>query len=138
MEIGNFVLADEAVSMIDDGAWIGDIEGADGVELLVCSMESPAARKAMTTALADARMKNKGEPLTQDQQLEATRRVLADVVLKDWRGITQNGQPVSFEREQAKKWILSRNGERLAGLVLLATQKLDVMVAALADKVEKN
>lgn len=138
MEIGNLVLADEVVSIIDDGAWIGDIEGAENVELLVCSMESPAARKAMTTALADARMKNKGEPLTQDQHMECTRRVLADVVLKDWRGITQNGQAVPFDREQAKKWILSRNGERLAGLVLIATQKLDLLVAALADKVEKN
>ena len=138
MDIKNLVLSDEAVNIIDNGTWVDNLPGAEGVSLFVTGMESEAAKAAMISAQADARMKNNGEPLTALQHSDATRKVLAEVVLKDWKGVTDNGKEIAYDKQLAKKWITIRNGERFAGLVLIAAQRVDAMAGEFAEKVAKN
>lgn len=138
MDIKNLVLSQAAVDVIDNGTWVTDLPGADGVSLFVTGMESEAAKAAMITAQADARMKNKGDPLTPKQHSDCTRKVLADVVLKDWKGLTDNGKEIPYDKTLAYEWITSRRGERFAGLVLIAAQRVDAMAGEFAEKAAKN
>lgn len=138
MDIKNLVLSDEAVNILDNGYWVKDLDGAPGVEFLVTGLDSISARKAMVSAHADARMKNKGEAVSSEQHLECTRKVLAEVVLKDWKGLTDNGKEIAYDKQLAKQWITSRNGERFAGLVLTAALRVDAMAGEFAEKVAKN
>lgn len=138
MDIKNLVLSDDALNVIDNGAWVGDFDGAPGLELKVCGMNSQEANKARIKAQETERMKNKGQMLTTEQLADCTRIVLAEVVLKDWRGLTDNGQEVKYDKAKAKEWIMSRNGERFAGLVLMAAQSIDGDANAFVDQVAKN
>lgn len=138
MELSNIVLTDEAINVIDNGAWVADLPGADGLELYVIGMESEEAKKAMVSAQANARIKSEGKPLTSEEHANATRSVLAEVVLKDWRGLTSDGQEVKYEKAKAIQWITSRNGERLAGLALIAAQRLDSSAQSFVEQVAKN
>lgn len=138
MDIKNLVLTDEAINVIDKGAWVGDLPGAGGLELFVCGMESQEAREAMNAAQANARAQNKGKPLSNEQLAACTRSVLADVVLKGWRGLTSDGKPVEYSKDMAKKWFTSRNGERFASLALIASQRVDSDAQSFVEQVTKN
>lgn len=136
MDINNLVLSDAALSVIDDGAWVGDFKNAPGVRLKVRGFRSKEARKLMEQKQAAARSKT--EQLTEQQLAEIMQEVLAESVLLDWDGITDNGKPVSYDRDLATKWLTSRNGEAFAGLVLDAAQRIDRQASDYVDSVSKN
>jgi len=106
--------------------------------LLVCGMEAMEAQQAMNAAQAAARMANDGEPLNTEQLAACTRTVLADVVVKGWRGLTSGGAPVEYSKSTAKQWLSSRNGERFAGLALAAAQRVDRRANEFAEAAKKN
>lgn len=138
MDINNLVYSDKALDLIDNGTWVGELPGADGLELFVTGMGSPEVAKAMDAEQTAARVKNKGKPLSDTQRADCTRRVLASHVLKGWRGLTSNGAPVEYDAAKAVEWLTSRNGERFAGLVLVASQRVDMMANDFAETVAKN
>ncbi len=138
MDIKNLVLSDAALEVIDSGVWVGDFDEAEGLELKVCGMQSQDVRKAMTAAQARARGANKGKPLNVEQLNVCTREVLADVVLKDWRGLTSEGKPVAYDKANSTEWLTSRNGERLAGMVLIAANRVDAEANEFVEIAAKN
>lgn len=138
MELSKLVLSDEALNVLDNGAWVGGIEGAEGVELFVCGMSNADVQKALVSAQAAVRASNKGALLTHEQLSAVTRQVLATHVLKNWRGITDGGKEVPYSAEQAKQWITSRNGERFADLVLVASRRIDEDAGSYVEAVAKN
>ena len=75
-----------------DGAWIGDIPDLPGVDLLVRGWECPAARALLM------RLARKDTPLA-----EAEIHVLRDVILLDWRGLTDDGEAFAFTPDAAAK-----------------------------------
>ena len=138
MEIGKLVLSDEAVNVIENGAWVRDLDGLPGVGLKVTGLQSKAARDLLHGLQTSARAANKGKPLTNDQNAAIMREVLGSVVLLDFDGLTNNGEPVKFDRETVKGWLTSRNGETLASYVLAAAQKVDADASAYVEQVVKN
>lgn len=138
MDIKNLVLSDEALNLIDSGAWVGDLPGAPGLELKVRGLNSVSARAAFEAERVAARLDNDGEPLTEEQSAAVTNRVLGKVILLDWRGLTDNGEPVKYKKETAQKWINSRNGETLALLVLNAARKLDAQSYKFVEVITKK
>lgn len=137
MDINQIVFTDEALAVIDNGTWV-DIPGMDGVALKVCGMQSVDARKAIEAEQAKARAKNGGEPLSAEQHAEITKKVLGEVVLKDWKGFTDKGQPLPYDKQLAKGWLTKRNGEKLANMVLFAAQKVDSEAQSFVDAATKN
>lgn len=138
MDINDLVLTDEALGVIDSGAWVGDLLEAPGLELKVCGLRSKDARRALEQKQAQARAKNRGKPLSDEQLAVCMRETLAEVVLKDWRGLSSGGEPVEYSREQAAKWLTSRNGERFAALVLQAAQQIDDQANSFVEAATKN
>lgn len=138
MDINQIVFSDEALQIIDHGTWVGDLPGLEGVRLKVCGMQSLDVRKALEAKQSKVRAKNGGAALTADQHAEITKEVLAEVVLKDWDGFTNNGEPLPYDKQLAKHWITKRNGEKLANVVLYASQKIDTDAQAFVEVVTKN
>ncbi|GHC52344.1 hypothetical protein GCM10010096_25520 [Alcaligenes pakistanensis] len=138
MDINELVLTDEALNVIDSGTWVGDLDGAPGVEFLVCGIGSKDAQKALTQKQAALRLKNRGKPLNEEQLSKAMRETLAEVVLKGWRGLKDGGKDLPYTPELATKFITSRNGERFAGMVLLAAQRVDADANLYVEELAKN
>lgn len=138
MDIKDLVLSDEALNVIDKGTWVGDLDGAPGVELLVCGIGSKDAQKALSQKQAALRLKNRGKPLNEEQLAKAMRETLAEAVLKGWRGLKSDGKDLAFSPELAVEFITSRNGERFAGLVLLAAQRVDADASLFVEEATKN
>lgn len=138
MDINDIILSDKALDLVDNGTWIGDLDELPGVELYVTGLQSDSAQKLMRSKQAAQRAKNRNKPLTDDQQTAIVREVLGEVVLNDWRGFTSNGKPLEFDRETVRKWLMLRNGEKLATAVLVAAQRVDQQAAELAKELSKN
>lgn len=138
MEINDLILSDEALSVIDNGTWVGDFDEAPGLELMVCGLQSVEAQKLLKQKQAQVRTKNRSKPLSEDQLANITKEVLYEIVLKDWRGLKSGGKDVAYSKEQAKQWIMSRNGERFTHLVLRAAQQVDAQASEFAAEVSKN
>ena len=138
MDINELVLPKAALDAIDNGAWVPAGDSAPDVRFKVIGFMSEEAQKYTKNKQAALRTANKGKPLDSDQELEVIKQALADVCLKDWEGITQNGEAVPYSKELAKEWIMSRAGDKFTSLVLLAVKKLDNNANAYVEEVSKN
>lgn len=137
MEINQLVMSDEKVAVIEDGAWVDGFEEAPGVGFFVRGFSSDAVQQALATAQLEARQKA-GRILTTEEMSAIAARVLAEVALLDWRGLTDEEVPVPFDRQLAVKWLTSRGGKRLAMLVFAASQRIDTDTEKFIDQASKN
>lgn len=137
-DIGSLILTDDAVNVIDNGVWVGDFKGYPGVSFKVRGMGSDIAKKRMADEKAKARIGNEGEVLSEEQLAKVTAKVLADAILLDWKGLTDGGKEVKYTKALADKWLNSRNGEKLALLVLRAAYRVDAEPNAFVEKATKN
>lgn len=138
MDINELLISDQAIKNIDEGTWIDDLENAPGVRLLVTGLRAKDARELMEKLQTKARMKNRGRALTEDQLAICTRNVLAEIVLKGWEGLTMNGEPLAYDKAIAKKWLLSRTGEKFVTLVIEAAMRVDEQANETIEDVTKN
>lgn len=138
LDISNFVLTDEAVSLVENGTWVGDLKGAPGLELRVCGLNSVESQKAIEKHQALARANNRNEPLNDRQISEVMQKVIAEVVLKDWRGLSSGGKPLKYTKELATEFLTGRKGQKLAMLVIEAAKKLDSRANDFVEAVGKN
>lgn len=137
MEINQLVMSDEKVAVIEDGAWVDGFDEAPGVGFFVRGFSSDAVQQALATAQLEARQKA-GRILTTEEMSAIATRVLAEVALLDWRGLTDQEVPVPFDRKLAVQWLTSRGGKRLAMLVFAASQKIDTDTEKFIDQASKN
>lgn len=138
MEINKLVMSDAHVQVIEEGAWVGGFDDAPGVEFFVRGFSSDAVQKALAEAQIAERVKKGGQPLTTDELSLIASMVLAEVGLLDWRGLTDGGEPVKFDRELAKLWMSSKGGKKLALLVFAASQKIDNDTERFIEQATKN
>lgn len=137
MEINQLVMSDEKVAVIEDGAWVDGFEEAPGVGFFVRGFSSDAVQQALATAQLKART-DAGRILTTEEMSAIATRVLAEVALLDWRGLTDEEVPVPFDRKLAVQWLTSRGGKRLAMLVFAASQRIDTDTEKFIDQASKN
>lgn len=138
MDINDLVLNEKALSVIDKGEWMPAGDEAPGVEFLVTGLQSEGSQKLMKQKTAAARMKNRGKALSEEQYAAITKEVLVEETLKDWRGIKSDGKDLPYSKELARKFIMSRGGQRFVGMVLGAAQRLDNEANAYVEEVTKN
>lgn len=138
MDINDILVSDDALAVIDQGTWVDMSDEAPGLELKVCGLRSESARKAIKDKQTVIRKKNRGKELTEDQNVSVMEEVLHEVVLKDWRGLKRDGEPLDYDAALAKQWITSRNGEPFTELVISAAQRLDAEADSFVEEVSKN
>lgn len=138
MDISLLVRSDAELKTIDEGAWVGDLEGAPGLELYVLGLESEAVSKARTAKLEALKIRNKGRAATQAQLNKVGSELLSEYVLKDWRGLKDGGKELPYTQELATQYLTSRNGERFAQIVTQAAQTLDINAADYTEALKKS
>lgn len=136
MDINDIILSDAALEVIDNGEWV-EVDEAPGLELLVTGMQAAGVRKAMKSYQAKVRAQSRGKALTEDQYSTITKEVLVEHVLKGWRGLKNNGEDLPYSKETARKFIMSRGGERFTMMVLEAAQRLDENANSFVEQVGK-
>ena len=136
MDINDIILNDAALEVIDNGEWI-EVDEAPGLELLVTGMQADSARKAMKALQVKARAQSRGKALTEEQYSNITKEVLIEHVLKGWRGLKNNGEDLPYSKDMARKFIMSRGGERYTMMVLSAAQRLDDNANSFVEEVGK-
>lgn len=137
VDISQLVLSDDALSVIDDGAWI-DAAGFEGVKFKVRGYQSQQVRDFMRKKQAEVRANQSGKPIDAEQLDYITREALAEVVLLDWSGLKENDKPLKYSKDLAKQWLTSRNGEQFTLLVIHAAHKVDAEATTLAETLKKT
>lgn len=138
MDINNLIYTDEALSVIDSGMWTDAGDEAPGVKFFVTGFQAKHAQSLMRQKQAAARLKNRGKPLSEEQNAQCTKEVIVESVLKDWQGLESNGEPVPYSIDTARNWIMSRNGELFTMLVLSAAKWVDAQASELSKALAKN
>lgn len=138
MDINKLVLSEEALRVVDEGAWVAIPVGGDIIEFKVTGLSrNQEAQDTIRNAMEQIRKDNKRAP-TEKEKESIVRRVLADIVLKDWRGITDNGEVLPYSKDLANKFLTERGGEQFASLVLDAATKVDNNAYDFIDEITKN
>lgn len=139
MDIKNFVVSNEGLQALDNGSWVADVEGAPGVRWLVRGLKSDPVRKAQEAKQAKVRAsRGKGKDLTDDEKTQIFKETIHEVVLIRWDGLTSGGEPLEYDSDLARSWIMERNGEKFTGLVIAAAQKLDESPDDFIEAAAKN
>ncbi|WP_442596297.1 hypothetical protein ACSBPU_05565 [Parapusillimonas sp. JC17] len=140
MDINEILIPEQAIESVEDGHWIDDIIGAPTLKLKVRGLSSRKVQnyrdnkfRRVARKDRDAQGNIKAEVLSQ-----ITRDTLVEVVLLDWDGIKENGKPVPYSKDLARKWLTSRNGDRLVGFVTDAALQVDDLQNETTEELEKN
>lgn len=138
MNINDLVMSDEALAVIDQGEWMQAGPDAPGVEFKVTGMQAKRADKLMKAKLIAARKANRNKPVTNEQLNRITKEVLVEEVLLDWRGLEDNGEELAYTPELARKFLLSRGGDRFATMIVDCAQLLDTTANDYVEATTKN
>lgn len=108
------------VSAIEGGKWIP--LGADfpKIEVNVCGLSSKSAKVYRDSLERKAPREDRlrDGSLTSDAQDLIIRKVILAHCLKDWKGFTQDGKPVPYNRETAELFMLKPEG-RVVGKAIV-------------------
>lgn len=139
MDINEIILSDAALDVNDNGGWVGeDVHGLTGVRLKVCSVYAPEVIKLKQKKQEALRKKNGGKELTAEQIDDLSSELLAEVILKDWEGLTANGEPMQIDRPYLVKEFKERRGKKLATAITVSAYALDQDANRFVEEVTKN
>lgn len=137
MEISSFK---RDASAIESGRWIDGIPGFGDVRLKVrglSSHEFDKARSRHIRALPRDERDRDGTPTT-SALTKCFALALADAVLLDWDGITDDGNSVPYDHALARAWLTEPDYEPFRDAVTWAARVADNEAAVITGIVEKN
>lgn len=139
MDITEILIPEKAVEAVEDGVWIDDIIGAPGLKLKVRGLSSRKVQNYRDNKLRRVPRKDRDAHgnVKAEAMAQITRDTLVEVVLLDWN-IKQDGKPVPFSKDTARKWIMDRTGDRLVGFVTDAALQVDDLQNETTEELEKN
>lgn len=127
-------------SAIESGRWIDGIPGFGDVRLKVrglSSHEFDNARSRHIRSLPRNERDRDGTP-TPAAMSWCFALALADAVLLDWEGITDDGVSVAYDPDLAKAWLTEPDFEPFRDAVTWAARVADNEAAATNEAIEKN
>lgn len=137
MDISKFLRTDEDYEPIDNGRWMPVSEDNPDTQFFVIGMQSKEAQDYLKNAAARMREQNGGKELTSEQFNQITQDCLAEVCMKDWKGVKNNGKKVPFSRDLARKSMNSRDKTFMvivSGLVNELDRNVEKYVEAVTKK----
>lgn len=127
-------------SQVATGQWVDDIPNMGELRLLVRGLSCPQARTLRDRKERKVDRSNRDRdntilPATRDRILS---EVLHEVVLLDWEGITDNGEPVPYSKELAEKWLTDPDYTSFQDAVTWAALVVDRGSRDAQEVLEKN
>lgn len=139
MDINQLVHSDAALDVIDNGTWVDEsVHNFPGLRIKVRGLQSEAVVQCIAKKQVAVRALNKGEKPSPEQAKQIHKEALAEEALLDWDGLTNNGEPVPYSKEQAIAWLTKRNGDKLANVVHFCAMKVDEDAESFVKAAEKN
>lgn len=114
---------------LEAGEWVDNLPHLGDVALCIRPVQSHTVKRALGRAMraVGPEGRSAGGDILPDVQDEIDHQVTLDVILVDWKNLTQDGEPLPYDRELAAEWLRL---PLFAGAVRLAAQR----AAAKADK----
>ena len=85
-----------------DGVWV---HWQDGIELKIASTSQASYEQAERRALAPHRRRIDQGKMSMREQLVVLAPVVADLLLKDWRNLVEDGEPVEYSKEKSRGYL---------------------------------
>lgn len=122
------------------GQWVSDIPGLGDVRLRVRGLSSPivVAVRGRKERKVPRDQRERDGSLTPEVGIQVFGEVLLEAVLLDWSGLTDNGKPVVYDLEIARKWLTDPDFAFFADAVVWAAQIVDKGNADSQEQLEGN
>lgn len=141
MDIKNLYRSPQSIAAIEDGAWIGGLPNMGDLELKVRGLKSRLVRELYESKVRavpnDKRDRKTREPVLSERERIAV-ELLHEVVLLDWRGLTDGGKPVKYDPALAKVWCMDPSYRQFADAVTHAAMMVDEGAQETAEEVVGN
>ena len=124
----------------EEGAWVDNIPGAGDLRLKVRghkSMYVAKARGEKERKISRDQREDDGS-LKPDVALAIYVEVMHEAILLDWDGLTDNGEPVPYDKKLAKEWLSNPKFRHFADAVTYASSVVDNRKVAEKEFVAKN
>lgn len=125
---------------IEAGVWIGDLPGFDDVRFKVRGLSSPSVLnyQARRNRAIPRRDREPDGSLKPEAALRVLRETLLEIVLLDWDGITENGEPVPYSKERAEELLTDPDYVSFADAVTIAARAVDQGDIEAQEELEGN
>lgn len=122
MDISALKRTPERAAAIETGEWISDIPQMGDVRLKVRGIGSKLYQTTVArlsrAVTRDGR--NRDNSLKNDVAAKITGEALAEHILLDWDGFTEEGEPLAYSKELALQWLTDPDFETFQGAVFWA------------------
>lgn len=124
MELSNFKRNSAASA---EGRWVDDIPTAPGLRLRVRGLTSPKAIavRQRKERMVERKDRERGGGFKPEVAQRINREVLHEAILLEWDGLTDKGEPISYDSEFAGQLLLNPDFEEFAGAVTWAAGVVD-------------
>lgn len=125
---------------ISEGQWVSDIPEAGDLKVRVRGMSSPIVQSLMSRKLRSIAKVDKardGSPKL-EVATRITAEVIAEAVLLDWDGLTDDGNEVKYSKALATEWLTNPDYKEFADAVAWAARAVDAGDAEIVEAVEGN
>lgn len=125
---------------ISEGQWVKDIPEAGDLALRVRGMSSPMVQALMSRKIRAVEKSDRNRDGSPKMQVATriTSEVLAEAVLLDWAGLTDNGKEVKYSKALANEWLTNPDYKDFADAVAWAARAVDAGEAEAKEQVEGN
>jgi len=125
---------------VAEGTWVTGLPGAGDLRLRVRGWNSPKAVALRSRLEREApksdRIRGGGMKPTASTRIGS--QVLAEVVLLDWDGMTNGGEPMPYDADLARQWLMDPDFRQFADLVYTAATWVDQGQAEAEEEIAGN
>lgn len=123
MDIASLQVPDE---LFRDGLWVEAPDLGPGVAWRICSPDTPAYQRLYDRLIGELPIEKRFPP--DAEAIDAVQyRCIAEVLLKDWRGLTVDGKPVPFSPTQALEWLTVPRFVRIRRSIRAAANRVEAL-----------
>lgn len=110
-----------------EGTWVGDLPEMGDLRLKVRGLRCPEYRNRMERELrrVPRKLRDSTNEVLFDERLRITSKLVHEVLLLDWDGLTNDGKPLKYDPKLAAVWCTDPNYRRFADAVVYAASIAD-------------
>lgn len=123
-----------------EGTWVSDLPEMGDLRLKVRGLRCPEYRNRLEMELRRVPRKHRdnANEVLFEERLRITSKLVHEVLLLDWDGLSNEGKPVPYNAKLAEKWCTDPNYRRFADAVVYAASVADNMASDVAQEAVGN
>ena len=118
-----------------EGVWI-DLDETTKVK--IARMDNPAFKKAMQRELGPYKQAVRSGTLSEQQSEKIMAKVLAETILVDWKGMTEEGKELAYSVDEAQRILSAPHLQDFRKMVVSFSEDAALFREAELEDAEKN